>query len=153
MTNAEDESNAPYVLGHDDHEMDRLRAQARFLEPITRQFLREAGITDGMRVLDVRSGAGDVAFLTRELVGRGGVSSARIQRGPRSGQRHSLRGNAISITSNSARVTPRRLRSAPFDAIVGRYVLPFQRDPAMEPTRELLRSCQGRASRPRAAGS
>ena len=52
--------------------MDRLRAQARFLEPVTRQFFREAGIRQGMRVLDVGSGAGEVAFLAAEIVGTAG---------------------------------------------------------------------------------
>jgi ubiquinone/menaquinone biosynthesis C-methylase UbiE len=56
-------TNSSYVLGHSDPELARLKMQARLLEPITRQFLREAGITAGMRVLDVGSGAGDVAVL------------------------------------------------------------------------------------------
>ena len=61
-----------YVLGHSDRELSRLSMQARLLEPVTRQFLLDAGIRPGMRVLDVGSGAGDVAFLAAELVGRSG---------------------------------------------------------------------------------
>ena len=61
-----------YALGHSDRELDRLSAQARLIDPITRQFFREAGIAPGMRVLDVGSGAGDVAFLLAELVGDSG---------------------------------------------------------------------------------
>jgi hypothetical protein len=57
-----------YVLGHSDRELSRLRVQARLLEPATRQIFREAGIDAGMRVLDIGSGAGDVAFLTAALV-------------------------------------------------------------------------------------
>ncbi len=53
-------ANSPYVLGHAEHELDRLRAQARFLEPVTRQFFREAGIRPGMRVPDVGSRPGEV---------------------------------------------------------------------------------------------
>ena len=65
-------SNPAYVLGHSDREIARLKVQARLLEPITRQFLRDAGITAGMRVLDIGSGAGDVAFLAAALVGQSG---------------------------------------------------------------------------------
>ena len=65
--------NPVYALGHSDDELERLRVQSRFVEPITRQFFQEAGISAGMHVLDVGSGAGDVAFLTADLVGESGV--------------------------------------------------------------------------------
>ena len=55
--------NPDYVLGHSERELSRLRAQARFLESATRAFMHEAGLLPGMRVLDVGSGAGDVAFV------------------------------------------------------------------------------------------
>ena len=61
-----------YVLGHTDAELKRLATQARLIDPITRLFLIEAGIGNGMRVLDVGSGAGDVAFLAANLVGLAG---------------------------------------------------------------------------------
>jgi ubiquinone/menaquinone biosynthesis C-methylase UbiE len=64
--------NPVYALGHSEEELERLRVQSRFVEPVTRQFFQEAGITAGMRVLDVGSGAGDVAFLTADLVGETG---------------------------------------------------------------------------------
>jgi hypothetical protein len=38
-----------YALGHSDEELERLRVQSRFVEPITRQFFQEAGISTGMR--------------------------------------------------------------------------------------------------------
>ena len=52
-----------YPLGHTDAELKRLATQARLIDPITRRYLVSAGITEGMRVLDVGSGAGDVAIL------------------------------------------------------------------------------------------
>ena len=58
-----------YVLGHTEAELKRLATQARLIDPITRRFLVSAGITEGMRVLDVGSGAGDVAILLADLVG------------------------------------------------------------------------------------
>jgi hypothetical protein len=41
----------------------RLATQARMIDPIARHFLVSAGIREGMQVLDVGSGAGDVAIL------------------------------------------------------------------------------------------
>ena len=58
-----------YVLGHTDAELKRLATQARLIDPITRRFLVSAGMKEGMRVLDVGSGAGDVAILLAGLVG------------------------------------------------------------------------------------
>jgi len=60
-----DEANN-YVLGHSGRELERLHCQAQLVNPITRQYLIEAGIAFGMRVLDVGSGAGNVAFLSRD---------------------------------------------------------------------------------------
>ena len=58
-----------YVLGHTNAELKRLATQARPIDPITRRFLVSAGIKKGMRILDVGSGAGDVAILLAGLVG------------------------------------------------------------------------------------
>jgi SAM-dependent methyltransferase len=119
-----------YALGHSDRELDRLSAQARLVDPITRQFLREAGIAHGMRVLDIGTGAGDVAFLLAELVGDGG-EVVGIDRAP----------GALAVARARADAHSRRnvsfLEGDPtrmvfgrgFDGVVGRYVLQFQPDP------------------------
>ena len=65
-------SNPAYILGHSDPEIARLKMQARLLEPVTKRFLQQAGIAAGMHVLDIGSGAGDVAFLAAGLVGPSG---------------------------------------------------------------------------------
>src|SRR5215470_14248779 len=61
-----------YALGRTDFEHQRLLEQARVVRPLTERLFRAAGIGPGMRVLDVGSGVGDVAFLAAELVGAGG---------------------------------------------------------------------------------
>ena len=119
-----------YPLGHSDRELQRLIAQARLIEPITRKFFRAAGIGPGMRILDVGSGAGDTAFLAADLVGATGevigvdkapaaiaVARARVQA-------HSIR-NVSFCEGDPAEL----IFDQPFDAIVGRYVLQFCASP------------------------
>src|SRR5215471_5878887 len=66
-----------YALGHSEAELERLSRQAQAFEPFTRQLFQQAGITTGMRVLDVGCGSGDVALLAADLVGpRGEVIGA-----------------------------------------------------------------------------
>ena len=72
MSTANTSQAHDYLLGHSPEELDRLTVQARLIDPITRQFFVEAGVAPGMRVLDVGSGAGDVAFLVAGLVGPAG---------------------------------------------------------------------------------
>src|SRR5881394_3378994 len=120
-----------YVLGHSEHEVERLKGQARLIDPITDRFFRAAGVGPGMRVLDVGSGAGDVAFLASDIVGAGGsvvgvdrvpaaVQVARARAATRSSQNVSfLEGDPADLTFDE-----------PFDAAVGRYVLQFQKEPA-----------------------
>ena len=61
-----------YALGHSDEELARLSRQAQVFEPFTRQLFQQAGISPGIRVLDVGCGSGDLSFLAAELVGSGG---------------------------------------------------------------------------------
>jgi cyclopropane fatty-acyl-phospholipid synthase-like methyltransferase len=62
----------PYVLGHSEDELRRLALQAAFWGELTEEVLRRAGIRAGMHVLDIGSGAGDVAILAARLVGPSG---------------------------------------------------------------------------------
>ena len=58
-----------YVLGRSEAESQRLIKQATFLRPSTERVFQKAGISEGMHVLDLGCGAGDVSFLAAELVG------------------------------------------------------------------------------------
>jgi SAM-dependent methyltransferase len=120
-----------YGLGHAEDELQRLEVQARLIEPITRRWLVEAGIKTGMRVLDVGSGVGDVAFLAAEQVGVTGqvigtdradapLTVAAERAAARSLTNvHFLQGDPSEMTFDE-----------PFDAVVGRYVLMYQPDPS-----------------------
>lgn len=120
-----------YALGHSSGELRRLATQARLIDPITNRFFREAGLTTGMRVLDVGSGAGDVAMLVARIIGDDGevvgtdkadaaiaVAKSRVVE---SGIR-----NVSFIEGDPADMKFEQL----FDAVVGRYVLQFLPDPA-----------------------
>jgi SAM-dependent methyltransferase len=61
-----------YVMGRSIAEYERLRDQARALEPVTRRVLERIGIQRGMSCVDVGCGAGDVMRLLGELVGPSG---------------------------------------------------------------------------------
>ena len=67
-----DMEEADYALGYAEAELRRLTTQARLIDPITHRFLEAAGLRKGMRVLDIGSGAGDVARLCGEIVGPDG---------------------------------------------------------------------------------
>jgi len=120
-----------YELGHSDRELERLSAQARLLDPITRRIFLEAGIVPGMRVLDVGSGAGDVAFLAADIVGpRGEVIGADTSLTAVASARS--RGHARTLHHVTFREgDPTEMEfDRPFDAVVGRYILMWQGNPA-----------------------
>jgi ubiquinone/menaquinone biosynthesis C-methylase UbiE len=120
-----------YMLGHSPAEIRRLMTQADVLRPTTERLLRAAGVKQGMRVLDLGCGAGDVAILAAELVGPTG-SVIGIDR------------NADVVAVANERVQSAGLRNVdfrnvelnaftdetPFDCVVSRYVLIHQADPA-----------------------
>jgi precorrin-6B methylase 2 len=61
-----------YLLGSDDPEIARLDGQAEALRSGTAVLLGAAGIREGMRVLELGSGVGHVAFQLAALVGPSG---------------------------------------------------------------------------------
>jgi SAM-dependent methyltransferase len=61
-----------YLLGHTTSDLLRLDDQAQLLAPATTAILQVAGLRPGMRVLDVGTGLGDVAFGAASIVGPSG---------------------------------------------------------------------------------
>jgi 2-polyprenyl-3-methyl-5-hydroxy-6-metoxy-1,4-benzoquinol methylase len=118
-------SSTSYVLGHRPGEIDRLKSQAKLLEPCTRRLLSAAGIKEGMRILDVGCGTGAVSHLAAEMVGeRGSVmaldrSSIAIEEA----QKYS-RSNLIFLVSTLEELDD----DERFDMVIGRYVLCHQPD-------------------------
>ena len=62
-------STSEYAFTDRAHEQRRLASQAELFDPLTERVFRTAGRGNGMRVLDLGSGAGDVAMLAGRLVG------------------------------------------------------------------------------------
>jgi SAM-dependent methyltransferase len=120
-----------YPIESSERERARLARQAQLLRPITERLLRQAGAREGAAILDLGTGAGDVALLAAEIVGS--------------------RGRVLSLDRDTANLTHARERAAkvghrhvtflerdigdppadqPFDVAIGRYVLMYQDDPA-----------------------
>ena len=119
-----------YILGSSEGETGRLVRQADLYEAETRRLFRDAGVHDGMRVLDVGSGAGDVAFIAADLVGpTGSVLGIDVDPGvlaiarERATQQH--RGNVRFIDGDAIDAEV----GSGFDAAVGRFVLMHAPDP------------------------
>ena len=121
-----------YVLGHSDYEHQRLMTQARMMRPWTTRFFRAAGLTEGMSVLDAGSGLGDVALLVADIVGSGGrvlgverdaATTEKARRRAASEDCSGLVGFQVADLDDFDSETQ-------FDALVGRFVLQYQPDPA-----------------------
>ena len=56
-------------MGRSEEETQRLIEQSQLYDDVTRRFFLRSGIAKGMKVLDVGSGAGDVALTLAEFVG------------------------------------------------------------------------------------
>jgi cyclopropane fatty-acyl-phospholipid synthase-like methyltransferase len=65
MTTAEQPKTVKpdYVMGHTDRERRRLSLQAAVLNPLTDSFLRRAGVSAGMHVLELGCGIGEVSLI------------------------------------------------------------------------------------------
>jgi SAM-dependent methyltransferase len=111
-------------------QLDLPSPSSRAFEPLTRRLFIEAGLRPGMRVLDMCSGAGDVALLAREIVGPEGHVTGFDQSAGTvayANERAAFRGLAnvefIETTVGGLRF------GRDFDAVVGRIVLMFRADP------------------------
>jgi SAM-dependent methyltransferase len=119
-----------YAPGHSKRELERLTRQAQAFEPFTRQLLQLAGIDSGMRVLDVGSGSGDVAFLISKLVGSNGEVIG-VDRAVTAVEWASAQARSRGISNVTfLEGDPAEMQfDQPFDAVFGRLVLMYSPDP------------------------
>lgn len=122
--------DATYTLGRTSQETTRLIEQSRIYGESTTRLCKRAGIAEGMRVLEIGSGAGDVALTLAERVGLTGqvigvdvnatiLETAR-QRVAEAGMQN------VEFIAGDARVLDFPDK---FDAVVGRFVLMYMADP------------------------
>ena len=113
-----------YALGHAPREIQPLQVQSQLLKAFTRRLFEDAGITPGMKVLDVGCGAGDVSLLAAEFVGETGsvlgvdnnpsviqIAQARVQQA-----------GLPQVSFLAAAIGDLTLDES-YDAIVGRLIL------------------------------
>jgi SAM-dependent methyltransferase len=118
-----------YPIAYSNEEVRRLERQAQFVNSQTRRLFERASIVSGMRVLDVGSGAGDVAFLLAEYVGQEGrvvgveVNPDMVRLASQRVQNMGL----SNITFLEGDISTVALEGE-FDAVVGRLILMYIRD-------------------------
>ena len=131
MASEASHSASNYAMGSSDRERQRLMQQGAVLRGFLSSAFRNAGLEPGMRVLDLGCGAGDVAMLAADMVGPTG-SVVGIDR------------DSASVAWATKRVTEDGYKNirfqtaefnefsdpAPFDALVGRFILMYLPDPA-----------------------
>ncbi len=119
-----------YVMGATEHERRRLLLQGSILNSLTDRFLRQAGLSAGMRVLDLGCGIGDVTLMAARIVGPGGSvtgldpDSVALDTARERSHEENLFQVKFEQATFEGYSTDR-----PYDAIVGRHVLIHSADP------------------------
>ena len=105
--------------------------QSQLYDAITRRFLNEAGVCNGMKVLDIGCGPGDVSLTAAELVGSDGrvvgvdVNPAIIETA-----RDRARDAGVSNVEYLAGDARTLDLGSDYDALIGRLVLMYMAEPA-----------------------
>ncbi len=132
-------ATSAYVMGHDERERRRLALQASILNPFTEHLLRRAGISTGMRVLDIGCGVGDVSMLAARIVGRSGRITSldfdmRALETLKERAAAEMLSNIECVEGNVHDWDAARK----FDAVIGRHILIHSKEPL-----EILRRSAG----------
>lgn len=113
-----------YVMGYTENEKQRLALQASIINPLTEAFFRRAGVSAGMRVLELGCGIGEVSLIAARLVGpHGQVHCIDIDGDSLSiacGRTRSAGHNHVTFEQTEVmQHTPVRT----YDAVIGRHIL------------------------------
>jgi ubiquinone/menaquinone biosynthesis C-methylase UbiE len=113
-----------YVLGHTDNERRRLALQASIINPLTDAFLRRAGVSAGMHVLELGCGIGEVCLIASRLVGpHGHVHSLDIDGTALEIARGRIRSAGHDHVTFEQVAVMEHTPARPYDAVIGRHIL------------------------------
>ena len=120
-----------YVLGSKDDELDRLDLQASYYRRATIDAMRWAGIEPGMKVLDIGSGTGAVAFEAARLVGpTGSVLGLDIAEVPvQTANERAVRLGLDNVSFRQADLATWQPTET-FDALTGRLITMYLPNPS-----------------------
>ena len=123
--------DAEYTMGRSESETERLIKQPELYDDVTRRFFLRSGIVKGMKVLDVGSGAGDVALTLSEFVGSDGTVIS-VDLNADILETAKARAKEAGVTNIEFITGDTRTLELPndFDAVVGRLVLMYMAAPA-----------------------
>jgi ubiquinone/menaquinone biosynthesis C-methylase UbiE len=124
-------------MGHDDRERRRLSLQASIINPfterlliLTERLLIRAGISAGMRVLDVGCGVGEVSILKARLFGpHGEVTGIDMDEGALAIARRKAEESGFAHLGFVHGDVLSHRPARPVDAVIGRHILIHTRDP------------------------
>jgi SAM-dependent methyltransferase len=120
-----------YVMGRTEAERARLSQQDRIFAPHSENLFRQAGIAEGMRVVDVGCGVGDATALLARIVGpAGSVIGVDQDAASLEAAERMVAGAGLSNVTFQQRTLPDIDLDAPTDALAGRLILLHFDDPA-----------------------
>jgi ubiquinone/menaquinone biosynthesis C-methylase UbiE len=121
-----------YALGYTERDFERLEMQSALIGDFTEDVLRRAGIREGMRVLDLGCGVGDVSLLAGWLVGPSGyvLGIDRSEDALVAAKRRVMAAGQSSWVRFAACELDAFVPGESFDAIIGRLVLMYLPEPA-----------------------
>ncbi|HEX2102523.1 MAG TPA: methyltransferase domain-containing protein [Solirubrobacteraceae bacterium] len=121
-----------YVFEERVAEHTRLIEQSTLFDPLTERLLAAAGVGAGMGVLDLGTGAGNVALLAARMVGESGsvVSVDRDADALALAAAHAEREGIANVEFFEGDLAVPELPDGPFDAVVSRLVLMYLPEPA-----------------------
>jgi predicted O-methyltransferase YrrM len=127
--NQDTPSPSDYLFAQATDEARRLKRQSEFFHRFTSAFLESADITTGMKVLDVGTGIGEVAFMLAERVGpQGTVVGVDINPAMIDLARQRAQATGVTNVSFFQGDILHMALDDQFDAVVGRLVLMYMKD-------------------------
>ncbi len=124
-------SSETYLLGQAPAAIRRLRTMGQLHNPQTRRSFEDAGISAGMKVLDVGCGPGEVSLILADLVGKTG-SVLGVDASATAVEAARAKAEVAGLTNVSFMVSDllSLKLDQDFDAIVGRFILMHLAEPA-----------------------